>query len=155
MAISVSVSPGSGTAVTAVDRTGTINATVTAAADSSETINNVTSTTHTGITMTTGTTSCTLVGTYIDSFTDTFRYVEATSSDLLSTPTEVVGLANLPSEKRFFNLDQDTNASVTMSYNVTVTYNTSSTSTFTVTHIINNTWDEIYNAVDTYYDYLL
>ena len=154
MTISVSVSPGSGTVVTAVNRTGTINATVTAATDDagSETINNVTSTTHTGITMTAGTTSCTLVGSYVDPFTDTFKYVEATSSDLLSTPVTVTGLANLPSDKRFYHTGQDTTASVTKSYTITVTYNTSSTSTFTVTHVINNTWDAIYSAVNTYYD---
>ena len=152
MTISVSVSPGSGTVVTAVNRTGTISATVTAAADDEETINNVTSTTHTGITMTTGTTSCTLIGSYVDPFTDTFQYVEATSSDKLSTPVTVTGLANLPSDKRFYNLGQDTTASVTKSYTITVTYNTTSTSTFTVTHVINNTWDAIYSAVNTYYD---
>jgi hypothetical protein len=154
MAISVSVSPGSGTVVTAVNRTGTISATVTAATDDpdNETINNVTSTTHTGITMTTGTTSCTLIGSYVDPFTDTFQYVEATSSDKLSTPVTVTGLANLPSDKRFYNLGQDTTASVTKSYTITVTYNTTSTSTFTVTHVINNTWDAIYSAVNTYYD---
>ena len=154
MTISVSVSPGSGTVVTAVNRVGTINATVTAATDDAdnETINNVTSTTHTGITMTASTTTCTLVGTYEDSFTDTFKYVEATSSDLLSTPVTVTGLANLPSDKRFYNLGQDTTASVTKSYTVTVTYNTTSTQNFTVTHVINNTWDAIYSAVDTYYD---
>jgi hypothetical protein len=154
MTISVSVSPGSGTVVTAVNRTGTINATVTAATDDADnvTINNVTSTTHTGITMTAGTTSCTLVGSYVDPFTDTFQYVEATSSDLLSTPVTVTGLANLPSDKRFHNLGQDTTASVTKSYTGTVTYNTTSTQDFTVTHVINNTWDAIYSAVDTYYD---
>lgn len=154
MAISVSVSPGSGTVVTAVNRTGAINATVTASTDDeeNETINNVTSTTHTGITMTAGTTSCTLVGNYVDSFTDTFQYVEATSSDKLSTPVTVTGLANLPSGKRFYNLGQDTTASVTKSYTVTVTYNDDETQGFTVTHVINNTWDAIYNAVNTYYD---
>ena len=43
MTVSVSVNTGSGTAVTAVDRVGTINATVTAEGDDDEDITNVTS----------------------------------------------------------------------------------------------------------------
>ena len=107
MGISVSVSPGSGSVVTETERLGTINATIGFTTDTvpPETITSVTSTTHNGITMTPGTTSCTLVGTYEDSFTDKFKYVEKGSSDLAGSPTTVIGLDNLPSNKLFYNLN--------------------------------------------------
>ena len=152
MAISVSVSPGSGSVVTATERLGTINATVSFESDTvpPETISSVSSTTHTGITMTSGTSSCTLVGTYEDSFTDEFKYVEKGSSDLAGSPTTVIGLDNLPSNKLFYNLNQDTTASVTKSYTVTVTHS-GGTNNFTVTHVVNNEYDSIKNAVASYY----
>ena len=156
MAISVSVNPGSAAAVTATERLGTINATVSASGNNNEDINSVSSTTHTGITMTSGTSSCTLAGTYIDSFTDQFTYVEKGSSNLAGSPTTVIGLDNLPSNKLFFNLNQDSTASVTKSYTVSVTYNeendrTQKTETFAVTQIVNNEYDSIKNAVGSYY----
>ena len=151
MTVSVSVNTGSGTAVTAVDRVGTINATVTAEGDDDEDITNVTSTTYTGITMTDGTDNCTLVGTYEDGWIDIFKYVEQGYSDLNSTPTSVTGVSNLPDNKVVYDLAQDTTNSITKSYTVTVSYD-STTEEFTVTHVINNTWTAIYNKMDTYYD---
>jgi len=152
MAISVSVSPGSGSVVTATERLGTINATVSFESDTvpPETISSVSSTTHTGITMTSGTSSCTLVGTYEDSFTDEFKYVEKGSSDLAGSPTTVIGLDNLPSNKLFYNLNQDTAAFVTKSYTVTVTHS-GGTDNFTVTHVVNNEYESIRSAVASYY----
>ena len=152
MAISVSVSPGSGWVVTATERLGTINATVSFESDTvpPETISSVSSTTHTGITMTSGTSSCTLVGTYEDSFTDEFKYVEKGSSDLAGSPTTVIGLDNLPSNKLFYNLNQDATTSVTKSYTVTVTHS-GGTDNFTVTHVVNNEYESIRSAVASYY----
>jgi|TARA_R110000823_G_scaffold16565_1_gene52991 hypothetical protein len=152
MAISVSVSPGSGSVVTATERLGTINATVSFESDTvpPETISSVSSTTHTGITMTSGTSSCTLVGTYEDSFTDEFKYVEKGSSDLAGSPTTVIGLDNLPSNKLFYNLNQDATTSVTKSYTVTVTHS-GGTDNFTVTHVVNNEYESIRSAVASYY----
>ena len=152
MAISVSVNPGSAAAVTATERLGTINATVSFESDTvpPETISSVSSTTHTGITMTSGTSSCTLVGTYEDSFTDEFKYVEKGSSDLAGSPTTVIGLDNLPSNKLFYNLNQDATASVTKSYTVTVTHS-GGTQNFTVTQVVNNELESIRSAVASYY----
>ena len=151
MTISIEVDPGIDTVVTETTRVGTINATITASSDSlptPEAITSVTSTTHEGIIMTPGTTSCTLVGTYEDSFTDLFTFVEQGSSDLGSTPTVVTGLKNLPSNKLFFDLTQDQRDSVTKSYTVTV----NETQTFTVTHVIRNEYETIRAAVASYYD---
>ena len=152
MGISVSVSPGSGSVVTETERLGTINATIGFTTDTvpPETITSVSSTTHPGITMTPGTSSCTLVGTYEDSFTDEFKYVEKGSSDLAGSPTTVIGLDNLPSNKLFYNLNQDTTTSVTKSYTVTVT-SSGGTNTFTVTHVVNNEYESIRSAVASYY----
>ena len=157
MTVSVSVDTGSGTVVTAVDRVGTINATVTAAASEGENITNVTSTTYTGITMTDGTDNCTLVGTYEDGFIDIFKYVEQGYSDLNSTPTSVTGVSNLPDNKVVYDLAQDTTNSITKSYTITVSYKDDTLTVqiplnFTVTHVINNTWTAIYNKMDAYYD---
>ena len=152
MAISVSVSPGIGRVVTEVDRVGTINATVTASASEGENITNVTSTTPEGITVTAaGTKACTLVGTYEDGFIDIFKYVEQGYSDLNSTPTSVTGVSNLPDNKVVYDLAQDTTNSITISYTITVSYD-GATDEISVTHVINNTWDAIYNKMDTYYD---
>ena len=158
MAISVSVSPGSGSVVTATERLGTINATITVSDDTESvpggptpvSFTSVSSTTHPGITMTAGTSSCTLVGTYEDSFTDEFKYVEKGSSDLAGSPTIVIGLDNLPSNKLFYNLNQDTTTSVTKSYTVTVTHS-GGTDNFTVTHVVNNEYESIRSAVASYY----
>ena len=159
MAISVEVSPGSGSVVTETERIGTINATITVSDDTVSvpggptpvSFTSVSSTTHTGITMTPGTSSCTLVGTYEDSFTDQFKYVERGSSDLAGSPTTVVGLDNLPSNKMFYNLNQDTRNSVTKSYTVTAT-SSGGTNTFTVTHVINNEYESFRAAVAGYYE---
>ena len=158
MAISVSVSPGSGSVVTATERLGTINATITVSDDTESvpggptpvSFTSVSSTTHPGITMTPGTSSCTLVGTYEDSFTDEFKYVEKGSSDLAGSPTIVIGLDNLPSNKLFYNLNQDATASVTKSYTVTAT-SSGGTNTFTVTQVVNNELESIRSAVASYY----
>ena len=158
MGISVSVSPGSGSVVTATERLGTINATITVSDDTESvpggptpvSFTSVSSTTHPGITMTSGTSSCTLVGTYEDSFTDEFKYVEKGSSDLAGSPTIVIGLDNLPSNKLFYNLNQDATASVTKSYTVTAT-SSGGTNTFTVTQVVNNELESIRSAVASYY----
>ena len=158
MGISVSVSPGSGSVVTATERLGTINATITVSDDTESvpggptpvSFTSVSSTTHPGITMTPGTSSCTLVGTYEDSFTDEFKYVEKGSSDLAGSPTIVIGLDNLPSNKLFYNLNQDATASVTKSYTVTAT-SSGGTNTFTVTQVVNNELESIRSAVASYY----
>ena len=158
MAISVEVSPGSGSVVTETERIGTINATITVSDDTESvpggptpvSFTSVSSTTHPGITMTPGTSSCTLVGTYEDSFVDEFKYVEKGSSDLAGSPTIVIGLDNLPSNKLFYNLNQDTAAFVTKSYTVTVTHS-GGTDNFTVTHVVNNEYESIRSAVASYY----
>ncbi|MGY9107793.1 MAG: hypothetical protein ACKVG0_14950 [Alphaproteobacteria bacterium] len=157
MTVAVTVNPGSGTVITAVDRVGTINATVTAAGDDGETITNVTSTTYTGITMSGGEDNCTLIGTYEDGWTDIFTYVEQGYSNLNSTPTSITGTANLPDDKVVYDLSQDTTNSITKTYTITVSYEDDASSAqtpenFTVTHVINNTWTAIYNKMDTYYD---
>jgi len=135
--------------------------TITASTDTSEgdedfeEINSVTAVinqTEDNVTITGGDTSVSIVGTYANPFSDTFTYVDGDSSDKLMTPITVVSEDNVPEDKIFFTLSQDTSASVNRTYTVTVTYNESSTETFTVTHTINNEFDAIKTFVDTYYD---
>ena len=68
------------------------------------------------------------------------------------TPITVISEDNVPEDKIFFSLSQDTSSSVNRTYTVTVTFNETSTETFTVTHTINNEFDAIKTFVDTYYD---
>ena len=68
------------------------------------------------------------------------------------TPITVTGQDNVPADQIFFELSQDTSATASRTYTVTVTYNTSLTETFTVTQTINNEFDAIKTFVSEYYD---
>ena len=135
----------------------TVSETVIASTDdaSSETINSVSAVvnqTESNITITGGSTSVAVSGSYGNPFTDTFTYVNAGSSNLLMTPITVTGQDNVPADQIFFELSQDTSATASSPYTVTVTYNTSLTETFTVTQTINNEFDAIKTFVSEYYD---
>lgn len=135
----------------------TVSETVTASTDdaSSETINSVSAVvnqTESNITITGGSSSVAVSGSYGNPFTDTFTYVNAGSSNLLMTPITVTGQDNVPADQIFFELSQDTSATASRTYTVTVTYNTSLTETFTVTQTINNEFDAIKTFVSEYYD---
>ena len=81
---------------------------------------------------------------------ETNKQIEKGSSDLAGSPTTVIGLDNLPSNKLFYNLNQDATASVTKSYTVTVTHS-GGTQNFTVTQVVNNELESIRSAVASYY----
>ena len=155
MAINLIVSPGSPTEIVPTTRTlKTVNATITATGDGGETIQSVLvelQENEPGVTIVNGITSSSISGTYADPFEDSFTYVERGSSDLIETPKTVIGTENMPPNKDFYMLSQDTREQSIRHYNVTVISSGGSNS-FEVTHPIYNEWEGIRSFVDNYYD---
>lgn len=155
MAISIVVSPGSPTEILSTTRTlKTVNATITATGDAGEIIQSVLvelEENEPGVTILNEITSSSISGTYIDPFEDSFTYVERGSSNLIETPKTVIGTENMPTNKDFFILSQDTREESVRHYNVTVISSAGSNS-FEVTHSIYNEWEGIRSFVDNYYD---
>ena len=155
MAISIVVSPGSPTEILSTTRTlKTVNATITATGDAGEIIQSVLvelEENEPGVTILNEITSSSISGTYIDPFEDSFTYIERGSSNLIETPKTVIGTENMPTNKDFFILSQDTREESVRHYNVTVISSVGSNS-FEVTHSIYNEWEGIRSFVDNYYD---
>ena len=155
MAISIIVSPGSPTEISSTTRTlKAVNATITATGDAGEIIQSTLvelEEDEPGVTIVNGITSSSINGTYIDPFEDSFTYVERGSSNLIETPKTVIGTENMPPDKDFFILSQDTREESIRHYNVTVVSDVGSNS-FEVTHSIYNEWEGIRSFVDNYYD---
>ena len=155
MAISIVVSPGSPTEILSTTRTlKTVNATITATGDAGEIIQSVLvelEENEPGVTILNEITSSSISGTYIDPFEDSFTYVERGSSNLIEAPKTVIGTENMPTNKDFFILSQDTREESVRHYNVTVISSAGSNS-FEVTHSIYNEWEGIRSFVDNYYD---
>jgi len=134
----------------------TINQTVTASGDASEDITNVTAVvdgTEPDLVITPGTTSVAITGSFQDPFVDAFTYVEPGESDKTMTPITVERVPNMPAGKLLYDLDQDMTAYTTKTFTITVTHD-GSTTNFTLTMKINNSWDGIYAFMGDYYDYL-
>ena len=109
------------------------------------------------LTITPGTSSVSISGTFDDPFSDSFTYVEKGSTNLVETPTTIIGVSNMPANKEYYLLDQDTRNYVIVTFTIVVTIdstigNTTSTETFTATLQVNNEWEGIRSFVDTYYD---
>lgn len=109
------------------------------------------------LTITPGTTSVNISGTFDDPFSDSFTYVEKGGTNLVDTPTTVIGVSNMPANKEYYILDQDTRNYVIVTFTILVEVtttigNTTSTVTKTATLQVNNEWEGIRSFVDTYYD---
>ena len=109
------------------------------------------------LTITPGTTSVNISGTFDDPFSDSFTYVDKGGTNLVDTPTTVIGVSNVPPNKEFYLLDQDTRNYVIVTFTIEVVVTTTiggatSTVTQTATLQVNNEWEGIRSFVDTYYD---
>ena len=109
------------------------------------------------LTITPGTTSVNISGTFDDPFSDSFTYVEKGGTNLVDTPTTVIGVSNMPPNKEYYLLDQDTRNYVIVTFTIEVVVTTTiggatSTVTQTATLQVNNEWEGIRSFVDTYYD---
>ena len=109
--------------------------------------------------ITDGTTSVNIGGTLQDPFVDRFTYVDEGRSDLSQTPTTVERIINMPSDKIFFNLDQDNNVYVSRFFDITVQWESGPTgnlvaqtpATFVLELKIYNEWEGIRAFVSNYY----
>ena len=109
------------------------------------------------LTITPGQNQVSISGTFDDPFSDSFTYVEKGSTNNVETPTTIIGVSNMPANKEYYLLDQDTRNYVIVTFTIVVTIfatigNTTSTETFTATLQVNNEWEGIRTFVDTYYD---
>ena len=109
------------------------------------------------LTITPGTTSVNISGTFDDPFSDSFTYVEKGGTNLVDTPTTVIGVSNVPPNKEYYLLDQDTRNYVIVTFTIEVVVTTTiggatNTVTQTATLQVNNEWEGIRSFVDTYYD---
>ena len=110
------------------------------------------------LTITPGTSSVSISGTFNDPFSDSFTYVEKGGTDLEDTPTTVVGVSNMPAGKDFYFLDQDQRWYVLVTFTIQVVetapspYTGSNTAIFYPTLRVENSWEGIRSFVDTYYD---
>ena len=109
------------------------------------------------LTITPGTTSVNISGTFDDPFSDSFTYVEKGGTNLVDTTTTIIGVSNMPANKEYYLLDQDTRNYVIVTFTIQVVVTTTiggatSTVTKTATLQVNNEWEGIRSFVDTYYD---
>ena len=158
MAISILVSPGGDDPATEIQETTrtarAVNATITATADAGEIIESVSASLNVSepnIVITDGEESVTIIGTYLDPFLDTFRYVSKGSSNLLESPSTAIGVANMPPNKDLYELDQDRRQDTTKYFTITVVSDLG-TETFNVTQKILNDLEGIRSFMETYYD---
>jgi len=109
------------------------------------------------LSITPGTNSVSISGTFDDPFSDSFTYVEKGGTNLVDTPTTIIGVSNMPANKEYYLLDQDTRNYVIVTFTIQVVVTTTiggatSTVTKTATLQVNNEWEGIRSFVDTYYD---
>ena len=111
------------------------------------------------LSITSGTSSVSISGTFDDPFSDSFTYVERGGTDLVDTPTTVVGVSNMPANKDFYFLDQDQRWYVLVTFTIQVVETqpltlggATNTVTKTATLRVKNSWEGIRSFVDTYYD---
>ena len=91
------------------------------------------------LTITPGTTSVSISGTFNDPFSDSFTYVDKGGTNLVDTPTTVIGVSNVPPNKEYYLLDQDTRNYVIVTFTILVEVTTTiggATSTVTKLSLI-------------------
>ena len=140
----------------------TVSASASATAPNVANVTNVTATvagTQPDLVITPGTTSVNIGGTIQDPFVDRFTYVDEGRSDLNQTPTTVERIINMPSDKIFFNLDQDNQVYVSRFFLITVRWEAGpvgnlveqTPATFTLELKIYNEWEGIRSFISNYY----
>ena len=109
--------------------------------------------------ITPGTTSVSITGDLQDPFVDIFKYVEIGESDNTMTPVTVERVVNMPSDKLFYNLDQDGTVYVSRFFDITVQWEAGTSgnlvaqtpATFVLELKIYNSWEGIRSFVANYY----
>ncbi len=86
------------------------------------------------ISVSSGTSSVTISGKHINTFTDILSYTEKGETDLTQSPTKVTGIGNMPDKKNLYDLKQDLRKSQIRTYTLTV----NGSQTLTVTQEVLN-----------------
>ena len=146
---------GSDNIYTSIDYT--INVTFTAddssSSESLSSVDIVADINEDSITLSNGTSSCSIKGNYtLDLFDSiTIKYVDKGSSDKIQTPI-VVNKTNLvPANKDVFEVSSDLNIKKTITYTVTATTNQGSSATSTYTYDVIQTYDAIKGWIQDYF----
>ena len=109
--------------------------------------------------ITDGSSSVNIGGTLQDPFVDVFTYVEQGETDKTMTPVVVERVVNMPADKIYYDLDQDSNAYVSRFFLITVRWESGpvgnlveqTPATFTLELKIYNEWEGIRSFVSNYY----
>ena len=165
--MAVTITPDEATGLTDITRPNfTMNQTVTAACSvTSPDICNVTNVTATvqgtqpNLVITPGSTSVSITGSIEDPFVDEFTYIEQGESDKTQSPVTVQRLVNMPSDKLFYDLNQDNTNFTTEIFNITVQWESGTAGNlvaqtpaiFTLELKIFNEWEGIRSFVSNYY----
>ena len=167
--MAVTISPDEATGLADVTRPNfamnqTVSATATATSPNVANVTNVTASVQApanepDLVITDGTTSVNIGGTLQDPFVDRFTYVEQGETDLTMTPITVERVVNMPSDKIYYDLDQDNNAYVSRFFDITVQWESGTTgnlvaqtpATFVLELKIYNEWEGIRAFVSNYY----
>jgi len=165
--VSVSITPDEVTGLPNITRPNfTMNTSVSASCSVSSpnvcAVTNVSATvqgSQPNLVITPGTTSVSITGTLADPFSDSFTYVEQGKTNLNSTPTTVVGTDNMPSNKVFYDLNQDGRNYVSEFFDITVQWESGPSgnlvaqtpATFVLELKIYNEWEGIRAFVSNYY----
>ena len=164
--MSVSITPDEVTGLPDITRPNftmntSVSATATASSPNQAAVTNVSATvqgSQPNLVITPGTTSVSITGTLADPFSDSFTYVEQGKTNLNSTPTTVVGTDNMPSNKVFYDLNQDGRNYVSEFFDITVQWESGPSgnmtaqtpATFTLELKIYNEWEGIRSFVSNY-----
>jgi len=139
-----------------------VSASCTAPSGQDCNVTNVTATvqgTQPNLVITPGSTSVSITGSIEDPFVDEFTYIEQGESDKTQSPVTVQRLVNMPSDKLFYDLNQDNTNFTTEIFNITVQWEAGLTgnlvaqtpATFTLELKIYNEWEGIRSFVSNYY----
>ena len=168
--MSVTITPdGTATFLTDITRPNfamneTVSASATATSPNVANTINVTATLQApdvepDLVITDGSSSVNIGGTLQDPFVDVFTYVEQGETDKTMTPVVVERVVNMPADKIYYDLDQDSNAYVSRFFLITVRWESGpvgnlveqTPATFTLELKIYNEWEGIRSFVSNYY----
>ena len=144
--------------------TRTITASATGSGSNQAAVTNVSAVVQGGnepdLVITPNTTSVSITGVLQDPFNDVFTYVEQGQTNLNSTPVQVVGTSDMPSDKVMYDLNQDGTNYVSKFFDITVQWEqgpagnmvAQTPATFTLELKIYNEWEGIRSFISNYYN---
>ena len=165
--MAVTITPDEATGLADITRPNftmnqTVSASATAPAGQVANVTNVTASvvgTQPSLVITSGSTSVSITGSIEDPFVDEFTYIEQGESDKTQSPVTVQRLVNMPSDKLFYDLNQDNTNFTTEIFNIKVQWESGTAgnlvaqtpATFTLELKIYNEWEGIRSFVSNYY----